>query len=153
MAKEIERKYLVTSLEAIKDAIAVYHIEQAYLSVRPVVRLRIRDEEAFITIKGKSAPGGISRDEWEYALPPSDAREMMSMALGQRLIKERYLVPYEGHTWELDVFRGAYEGLCLAEIELSDEAETFALPPWVGDEVTGQVAYHNATLALAKTKS
>lgn len=148
MAKEIERKYLVLS-EAFKaSATAIHHIEQAYLSVRPTVRLRLRDDEAFITIKGKSNTSGLSRDEWEYSIPLAEAREMMSLAIGQPIIKERYIVPYAGKTWEVDVFHGAYEGLMLAELELLSEDESFERPAWLGEEVTGITKYYNTSMAL-----
>lgn len=149
MAKEIERKFLVTSDIFKASASAVHHIEQAYLSVRPTVRLRLRDDEAFITIKGKSSVSGLSRDEWEYSIPLAEAREMISLAIGQPIIKERYIVPYAGKTWEVDVFDGAYEGLMLAELELTSEDEHFERPDWLGEEVSGQPEYYNASMALS----
>lgn len=152
MAQEIERKFRVTDTSCLALAERVHHIQQAYLSVEPTVRLRLRDEEAFITIKGRSSDSGLSRDEWEYPLPAEDAREMMSLAIGRCLTKTRYIIPYEGHTWEVDVFAGDYEGLVMAEIELAEVGEAFALPPWVGEELTGRPEYYNASMALGKTK-
>lgn len=148
MAKEIERKFRVVDLSCLALAERVYHIEQAYLSVEPTVRLRLRDDEAFITIKGKSEDAGLSRGEWEYSIPVREAREMMALAMGRCLVKKRYLIPYEGHIWEVDVFEGAYEGLVLAELELSHTEERFACPPWLGEELTGQPEYYNAYMAL-----
>ncbi len=149
MAKEIERKFLVKTKDFLLLANKSYRIEQAYLATNPTVRVRVRDDEAFLTLKTASQDGGLSRDEWEYAIPLEDAREMMRHAKGRCIIKTRYLVEYEGHTWEVDVFEGEYEGLMLAEIELSSLSESFVLPPWVGEEVTGQVAYYNAHMALS----
>lgn len=148
MAREIERKFLVTSLDFKAQAVQVYHIEQAYLSVRPTIRLRVRDEEAFITIKGASRVGGFARDEWEYPIPMAEAREMMSLKQGKAIIKDRYIVPYQGHRWEVDIFAGEYEGLILAELELASEDEVFEIPHWLGQEVTGDTRYYNAAMAL-----
>lgn len=149
MAKEIERKYLVTNEDFKKQATQVYHIEQAYLSVQPTIRLRIRDKEAFITIKGASSNNGLSRDEWEYSIPLAEAQEMMSLAKGRKIIKKRYLVPDDDLTWEVDVFEGDYAGLIIAELELDSERTTCThFPQWVGEEVTGQSKYYNASMAL-----
>lgn len=149
MAQEIERKFRVLDTACLSEAVRVYHIEQAYLSTEPTVRLRLRDDEAFMTIKGASQDQGLSRTEWEYPLPFEDARAMMSLAVGCRLVKKRYLIPYEGHTWEVDVFEGDYKGLVLAEIELSSTDEFFVRPPWLGEELTGRPEYYNAAMALA----
>lgn len=148
MAKEIERKFFLQDKSVITSAIAVHHIEQAYLSREPLVRLRIKDKRAFITIKSKSSDGGLSRNEWEYEIPYSDAQEMLSLRQGIILKKKRYLIPYAEHLWEIDIFEGEYEGLQLAEIELKAEDEDFILPSWIGQELTGQSAYYNVTLAL-----
>lgn len=148
MATEIERKFLVQSTDFLSSAVCTYHIEQAYLSISPTIRLRVRDEEAFLTIKTPSLDGGLSRNEWEYAIPLSEAREMMLHALGRPIIKRRHIVPYAGHIWEVDVFGGELEGLVLAEIELERVDEVFALPPWLGREVSGDAEYYNSHLAL-----
>lgn len=148
MAIEIERKFLVTNKDFIASATAKHTIAQAYLSVRPTIRLRLRDDEAFITIKGASTDGGLSRGEWEYSIPTSEAREMMRLARGRVIEKERYIVPYAGHNWEVDIFHGDYEGLIMAELELSDIDEAFVSPPWLGEEVTGKPEYYNASMAL-----
>lgn len=145
---EIEHKYLVVG-EGFRDfATRVYHIEQGYLSTRPTVRVRIRDEEAFLTIKGASDPSGLMRDEWEYKIPVAEACELMKLCSGRTLVKDRYLVPYAGHTWEVDVFLGRHEGLTLAELEVEHADETYELPPWIGQEVTGDRRYYNATMAF-----
>lgn len=148
MAIEIERKFLVTNRDFIGQATAKHTIAQAYLSVRPTVRLRLRDDEAFITIKGASTDGGLSCGEWEYPIPVAEAREMMRLAHGRVIDKERYIVPHAGHLWEVDVFHGDYEGLIMAELELSDADEAFDPPSWLGEEVTGKPEYYNASMAL-----
>ncbi len=148
MAKEIERKFLVISDSYKGMAIRSHAIVQGYLSEkgRPTLRARLRDDEAFLTIKGPTE--GFSRDEWEYPIPPADAREMIdALADGRVIEKTRYIVPYEGHTWEVDEFHGRHAGLVLAEIELTTEEEPFTLPPFVGHEVTGDKRYYNARLA------
>lgn len=144
---EIERKYLVKDRSFEGEAIVVKHIEQGYLGVCPIVRIRIQDVEAYMTIKGPSDELGLMRTEYEYAIPLEDARQMMTLIQGVEIVKDRYLVPYRGHMWEVDVFAGAHEGLVVAEVELSSEAEAFELPPWLGEEVTGQTKYYNASLA------
>lgn len=147
MAKEIERKFLVKTTHY-KDIAKVKHsIKQGYLSTikEATVRVRIKDQSAFITIKGIS--NGATRDEWEYPIPVSDAIEMLSLCQGNVIEKERYIVELMGYTWEVDEFHGAHEGLVVAEIELKDEKETFPIPPFIGEEVTGNVAYYNSTLA------
>ncbi len=147
MAKEIERKFLVKTTHY-KDIAKVKHsIKQGYLSTikEATVRVRIKDQSAFITIKGIS--NGATRDEWEYSIPVSDAIEMLSLCQGNVIEKERYIVELMGYTWEVDEFHGAHEGLVVAEIELKDENETFPIPPFIGEEVTGNVAYYNSTLA------
>lgn len=147
MAKEIERKFKVRSNAYIAVATDRLHIQQAYLardSEGCTVRIRIVEEKAFLTIKSVSTQGGLLRNEWEYPIPLEDAKEMI---VGKKLItKERFLVPYEGHTWEVDCFSGSLEGLVIAEVELKSMDEPVALPPWVGEEVTGLPAYYNASL-------
>jgi hypothetical protein len=90
------------------------------------------------------------RDEYEYEIPLADAEALLALCGEHRLTKVRHLVPYRGHVWEVDVFAGRHEGLCLAEIELSDVNESFELPPWVGEEVTGDPNYYNSVLAESK---
>ena len=148
MAKEIERKFLVLNEDFKQTAIRVHHIEQGYLKQNhPTVRIRIKDDEAFITIKGKSTPDGLTRDEWEYPIPRHEAQEMMNLCSTPPLRKERYIVPNSGHIWEVDVFHDRHEGLIIAEVELTDEQEEIELPQWIGREVTGDIRYYNANLA------
>ncbi len=144
---EIEHKYLVLSEAFRSEATRIYHIEQGYLSLRPTVRVRIRDEEAFMTIKGPSDSSGLMRQEYEYPIPLSDAQALMALCSDRTIVKDRYLVPYQGHTWEVDVFAGRHAGLVLAEIEVASVEEDYVLPDWIGEEVTGQPQYYNAYMA------
>lgn len=147
MALEIERKFLVINDIYRLMASKSYNIKQGYLSTRKdaTVRVRIKNKNAFITIKGLNK--GATRCEWEYSIPYDDAIEMMALSQGVVIDKIRYIVEYEGFIWEIDEFKGAHEGLVVAEIELKDENETFPIPPFIGEEVTGNVAYYNSTLA------
>lgn len=146
MGVEIERKFLVdeTKLPTLNNG---YTIKQGYIQTvdQTTVRIRIRDTEAFLTIKGKSQ--GATRLEFEYPIPLDDAQEMLTNLCHASLIeKTRYLVEYEGHTWEVDVFEGSNQGLLIAEIELKSEEEAFSLPEWATKEVTEDVRYFNANL-------
>lgn len=148
MALEIERKYLVADQSFLPLATQADQIIQGYLSThRPSIRVRLRNREAYLTIKGKSTSEGLVRSEWEYPIPYEEAKEMLAEC-GTRIVeKTRYLVPYAGKVWEVDVFSGKHAGLILAEIELDDADEEVALPPFVGEEVTHDVRYYNAYMA------
>ena len=148
MAKEIERKFLVINDDFKSMAQEIHSIQQGYLSTRKeaTVRVRVKDDQAYLTIKGINL--GATRDEWEYPIPATEAQEMLSrLTIGALIDKTRYIVPFKGHTWEIDLFHGRHSGLILAEIELLSEDETFHLPPFIGKEVTGDPAYYNSTLA------
>jgi adenylate cyclase len=147
MATETERKFLVRS-EFRHLAVKEIKIVQAYLSIDPdkTIRLRIADETAYLTIKSRPQKNSITRNEWEVQIPLSDAEEMMSTCLPGRIIKTRYLVPSEEHTFEVDVFHEKNEGLIIAEIELNSDDEPFNKPSWLGEEVTGMPQYYNANL-------
>ena len=150
MAVEIERKFLVRDLDqALEAAERSYEIAQGYISSTSgrTVRIRLRDGEAFLTIKGPSLDGGISRFEWETPVSEQDARSLMTLCELPPVFKTRHIVPHEGHIFEVDVFHGANEGLVVAEVELSDADEPFARPSWLGDEVTGDRRYYNSQLA------
>lgn len=148
MALEIERKFLVCK-EFESQAHSSSHIIQGYICNQPdkTVRIRVRDEKAYITIKGQSSADGLSRYEWEKEIPHDEAIELLKLAEVPVIDKQRYLVPFKGHTFEVDKFFGANEGLILAEIELSSPDETFEKPDWLGEEVTGDIRYYNAYLA------
>ena len=145
---EIERKFLVCG-EFKDKATSFTHIRQAYLNKEGgrTVRVRIRDEKAYLTIKGPSLDGGLSRFEWEKEIPVKDAEQLMLLRVTPVVDKRRYLVPFAGHTFEVDEFYGDNEGLTLAEVELSAPDETFERPDWLGQEVTGDRRYSNSHLA------
>lgn len=147
MPIEAERKFLVRA-PFIHLAVRSVRIRQVYLSVdhRRIVRLRIADEKAFLTIKTDPPSGTFSRMEWEYEVPLSEAEEIMKISLPGRIIKTRYFVPSGKHIFEVDVFHDKNEGLIIAEIELSSESEQFEKPDWLGEEVTGNPAYYNVNL-------
>jgi adenylate cyclase len=147
MGIEIERKFLVKG-EFKHLAVKNIRIIQTYLSIDrdKTVRVRIADDKAFITVKGRPAENSISRNEWEIQVSVPDAREMMKICLPGKIDKTRYLVPSGKHTFEVDVFHGKNEGLIIAEIELSSESERFEKPEWLGEEVTGKPEYYNANL-------
>ncbi len=148
MPKEIERKFLVINSSYLQLASKSHNIKQGYISANKntTVRIRIKDDTAFITIKGTTI--GFSRDEWEYPIPLCDANEIISnLSCGKIIEKTRYIVNFKGHTWEIDEFHGVHEGLVIAEIELTDEKESFPIPSFVGEEVTGNVNYYNSILA------
>ncbi|MEM7010035.1 MAG: CYTH domain-containing protein [Verrucomicrobiota bacterium] len=144
MAIEIERRFLVAG-EFPRDNGAT--VRQGFLSVDPdrTVRVRISGEKAWLTIKSRGE--GIARLEFEYEIPASDASQLLDLTVGHKIDKTRYLVPFEGHTWEVDEFHGANDGLVIAELELDSEAERFARPPWLGAEITDDLRYTNSTLA------
>lgn len=148
MPREIERKFLVTG-DFKQEACDSFRLVQGYISTDPdrTVRVRIKGEQGFLTIKGRSSLDGLSRYEWEKEIPVSEALELMNLCVSGVIDKTRYLVPCGDHTYEVDVFHGANEGLVLAEIELSDELEAFEKPFWLGEEVTGDVRYYNSMLS------
>ena len=144
---EIERKFLV-NLERWKqvDKPKGKEIIQAYLTneIEKSIRIRVKGDQAFITVKGKQQ--GISRHEFEYEIPVSDAKEMIRLFADSTIEKVRYEIPTNQHVWEVDVFKGKLTGLVLAEIELTNEHDLFDLPDWVGQEVSTNPNYLNANL-------
>lgn len=148
MSLEIERKFLVADVvAAIAAAESAVHIVQGYLSVNPdaTVRVRICDDRAYLTVKSRNR--GAVRGEWEYEVPPADARELMALSVTVPIDKTRYKVEFAGHVWEVDIFIGPRR-MALAEVELTSPDEPLELPPWLGREVTGDSAYYNSTIAL-----
>lgn len=145
---EIERKFLVKSDAFKKEATASFELTQAYLSSVPerTVRVRIRDDKAFLTIKGKSSADGTSRFEWEKEIEVNEAKELILLAEPHPIKKTRYIIPIGKHLFEVDVFHGIHKGLVIAEIELSEANEEFHQPDWLGEEVTGQKEYYNSYL-------
>lgn len=149
MAVEIERKFLVHG-DFKKESRQSISITQGYLSSTPqsTVRIRIRDKQAFITIKGKSNSSGTQRYEWEKEIPVSEAQELMMLCEPGQIQKTRYIIPAENNLiFEVDEFQGDNQGLVLAEIELPDENFPFSKPSWLGKEVTGDIRYYNAYLS------
>ncbi len=146
MGIEIERKFLVKDDSWKRAADAGVSCKQGYLVAeeQKAVRVRVIGDEAFLTIKG--ATSGISRSEFEYAVPVNEAEEMLALC-GEVVEKTRYFIEHAGRTWELDVFEGANAGLVMAEIELESEDQSFELPGWAGEEVSGDVRYYNAYLS------
>ena len=157
---EIERKYLVTS-DCYKElAVARYHIRQGYISREKTgtVRVRITDDKAYLTIKGKPAAGHFARYEWEKEIDVQEAEELMKLCQGTVIDKTRWIVPAETGDnlqltvdnlqliWEVDEFHGKHEGLVVAEIELDNEEQSFEIPDFIGDEVTHDPRYYNANM-------
>ena len=156
MALEIERKFLVAG-EYKSLAVSHSRITQGYISSASgrTVRVRIRGEKGFLTIKGPSAQGGLSRFEWEKEIPVSEAESLLAICEPGVIDKTRWLVPAgDGvHTWEVDEFHGDNEGLVMAEIELRSEDDVFEKPSWLGEEVTGDRRYYNSMLTKRPFRS
>ena len=150
MAREIERKFLVADPSILHGRTGM-NIVQGYLAKQGMtVRVRIIDDEGFLTLKGPSQ--GCSRDEFEYPIPLVDALTLLECYCnGQHVQKTRYLVPHGRHVFEVDVFRGGHAGLIVAEVELGHEDEVVELPNWLAREVTGDPNYGNYALAQAET--
>ena len=147
MAIETERKFLVKAgFEHL--AVKKSKIKQCYFSIDPerIIRLRITDKRGLITFKSKILGEFFSRNEWEFEIPLKDAEEMIKICLPGVIEKTRYYIPAGQHVFEVDVFHGKNEGLIIAEIELSSEAEEFERPEWLGEEVTGKPEYYNSNL-------
>lgn len=144
--REIERKFLLSNTAFLAGQRGERMV-QGYLARtdRTTVRVRLGDERAWLTIKGRAQ--GISRHELEYEIPPDHARLCLEeMCVGSLIDKTRYRVPHADHVWEIDVFHGDNAGLVVAEIELRSESEPFACPSWLGAEVTHDPRYYNANL-------
>ncbi|MBK8175410.1 MAG: CYTH domain-containing protein [Rhodospirillales bacterium] len=148
MAKEIERKFLVVD-DSWRGGASAQRIRQGYICSSPecAVRVRLAGPRAFLTVKGGKS--GSIRDEYEYAIPPDDADELLERLCARPLIeKTRYTLPAsDGAEWIVDVFEGANAGLVVAEIELEHAQQQFTLPAWTGIEVTDEPRYLNANLS------
>ena len=147
MAQEIEKKFLVAG-EFKESAKKATRITQGYLSSVPerTVRVRVKGEKGYITVKGIGNDSGASRFEWEKEIPVEDVRDLLKICEPGVIDKTRYLVKVGTHTFEVDEFYGDNEGLTVAEVELSDENEAFDKPSWLGEEVTGDAKYYNSML-------
>jgi CYTH domain-containing protein len=148
MGYEIERKFLVKG-DYKPQSFERFSVRQGYLSLSGMstIRVRIKGGKAFITVKSALTEGNIKRHEWEYEIPVEDAAEMLLLCEGAVVEKNRHLVDYGGHLFEVDEFFGDNEGLVIAEIELEDENEPFDRPEWLGEEVTGTARYYNSYLS------
>ena len=145
MATEIERKFLVQGTQWRNEAGT--RIKQGYLNrdKARTVRVRVRGDQAFLTVKGLTR--GASRAEFEYEIPLADAEELLKLSDGPLIEKTRYVVVHDGSKWEVDEFQGDNSDLVVAEIELRSKDEQFSRPPWLGREVTDDDRYYNSSLA------
>lgn len=146
---EIERKFLVKSEDFKNWAYTKNRITQGYLNSNPerTVRIRIKGEKGFLTIKGISNESGLSRFEWEKEIPVDEAKELLKLCEEGVIDKTRFEVKIGNHIFEVDEFYGENEGLIIAEIELSSETETFEKPLWLCKEVTNDKRYYNSYLS------
>lgn len=147
MATETERKFLVTG-DFKAGAESSQRITQGYLSSVPerTVRVRIKGDRGFITVKGIGNASGASRYEWEKEIPVAEVKELLELCEPGVIDKTRYLVRVGANVFEVDEFYGENNGLVVAEVELDDEGQAFEKPSWLGAEVTGDVRYYNAML-------
>lgn len=154
MATEIERKFLINPVkwEALSKPKPLYCL-QSYIASedKKVVRARVIGDKGFLTIKGKTE--GISRLEFEYEIPKQEAQEMIELLGGSAIEKNRYFIPQDNFTWEIDVFLGDNEGLLIAEIELPSEDAQFHKPDWIGEEVSDDPKYYNVNLQKSPFKT
>jgi CYTH domain-containing protein len=151
---EIERKFLVTNNDFLKETTSSSKLVQGYLNSdkERTVRIRIQEEKAFLTIKGKSSENGISRFEWEKEIKVHDAELLLQLCEKGIISKTRHYVVFEDFIVEVDVFDGENEGLIVAEIELKSEDQNVDLPNWIGTEVTGDKRYYNSYLSANSFK-
>ena len=147
--EEIERKFLVESTDFIKESTVNNRIVQGYLNSNPerTVRVRIKGNKGFLTIKGKGNENGTTRFEWEKEIALSEAEALLQLCESGIIDKIRYEIPLGKHTFEVDVFSGENQGLIIAEVELTSENEFFEQPNWLGKEVTGDKKYYNSHLS------
>lgn len=146
---EIERKFLVKNDSFKKEAFTKNRIMQGYLSsvAERTVRIRLKGETAYLTIKGASNESGLSRFEWEREIPVADAKNLILLSEAGIIDKTRFEIKIGIHLFEVDEFYGENDGLIIAEIELTSETETFIKPDWLGEEVTNDIRYYNAYLS------
>ena len=146
---EIERKFLVKINDFKTLAFAQNRIAQGYLNSTPerTVRVRIKGEKGFLTIKGIGNESGMTRFEWEKEIPVEEALQLLKLCEGGKIDKIRYEIKVGSHVFEVDEFFGENDGLIIAEIELSSETENFEKPDWLGEEVTNDERYYNAYLS------
>ncbi len=152
---EIERKFLVKNNSFKKESFQKKYIKQGFLNSNKerVVRIRISDDLAFITVKGESNNSGTTRFEWEKEINKNDAEQLLLLCEPTLIEKNRYLVKISNHVFEVDEFLNDNKGLIIAEIELSSENENFKKPSWLGKEVTGDIKYYNSNISLFPFKN
>ncbi|MGI6573497.1 MAG: CYTH domain-containing protein [Fermentimonas sp.] len=150
MAFEIERKFLVNSHAFKQDATRKTRIVQGYLSSVPerTVRVRVRGDKGFLTVKGIGSASGATRYEWEKEIPVAEAEELLAICEPGVIDKTRYEIERGRFIFEVDEFYGDNAGLVLAEIELPNEDAEFDRPEWLGREVTGDPSYYNSMLSV-----
>ena len=152
---EIERKFLVLNNDFKKQAFTKNEIAQGYISTNPerTVRVRIKGNDGFLTIKGSGNETGMSRYEWEKKIDLDEAKQLMKLCEKGAISKTRFEIKVANHIFEVDEFYGENEGLIIAEIELESETEAFDKPNWLGKEVTNDERYYNAYLSKNPFKS
>ena len=148
MALEIERKFKVANAGWQDSVTRSTSLRQGYLSTKPEATVRVRLENGVGTLTIKSKTRGISRSEFEYDIPNSEATQLLQLCEGPLIEKIRHLVIIGEHTWEIDEFSGDNQGLIIAEIELSSEDESFKKPGWLGKEVSHDARYYNSSLVI-----
>lgn len=146
---EIERKFLVNSNTFKKDAFKETRIIQGFLNTHKerTVRVRLKGNQGFLTVKGQSSDDGLTRFEWETEITETDAKNLLNLCESGVIDKIRYEVQLKNHIFEIDEFFGDNQGLIIAEVELNSEKETFEKPSWLGKEVTGNIKYYNSQLS------
>lgn len=152
---EIERKFLVNSDTFKDEAFKKTRIIQGFLNTHKerTVRVRLKDEKGYLTVKGKSTDDGLERFEWEKGISKIDAESLLKLCEKGIIDKIRYEVKCENHIFEIDVFSEDNEGLIIAEIELNSSNEKFLKPNWLGEEVTGNIKYYNSQLSKKPYKT
>jgi CYTH domain-containing protein len=152
---EIERKFLVTSDAFKAEAFDKYKIKQGFLNSHKnrTVRVRLKKDKGYITVKGRSSEDGLARFEWENEISIAEAESLLKLCERGIIDKMRYEVTSKSHVFEVDVFYGENEGLVIAEVELSSKNERFQQPNWLGAEVTGDIKYYNSLLSKRPFKT
>lgn len=152
---EIERKFLVTSDDFKTESFQKTRIIQGFLNTHPerTVRVRLKGEQGYLTVKGKSTDDGLKRFEWENEISKTDAEALLNLCEEGVIDKMRYEVNQGKHVFEIDEFFGNNEGLIIAEVELEDENDHFDTPHWLGKEITGDIKYYNSQLSLTPFKA
>ncbi|WP_431132848.1 CYTH domain-containing protein [Psychroserpens mesophilus] len=152
---EIERKFLVTSEDFKAQSFKQTRIIQGFLNTNPerTVRVRLKDNKGFLTVKGKSTNDGLKRFEWEKEISKTDAEALLELCEDGVIDKMRYEVKQGQHVFEIDYFYGDNEGLVIAEVELEHENDRFETPHWLGKEITGDIKYYNSQLSQTPYKT